>query len=90
MRKKQFIGRKDVVLDYYKPKFSSTHTSIPTMIIDSDNDPLIKPELQQSLKDLYPHATVFTFKGTGHFTYLNRPEEYVEVLKGFLSEETTH
>jgi pimeloyl-ACP methyl ester carboxylesterase len=84
MRKKQFIGRMDVVLDYYEPKLSSTHTSIPTLIIDSDNDPLIKPELQQELKELYPGATVFTFEGTGHFTYLNRPIQYVNVLKGFL------
>lgn len=84
MTKGQFIGRMDVVLDYYEPELEAAHRAIPKLIIESDNDPLILPELQKSLKELYPEAQVYTFSGKGHFPYLNDPQQYTEVLRAFL------
>lgn len=83
MSKGQFIGRMDIVLDYYEPKLDQVHQSIPKLIIESDNDPLILPELQNGIKTLYPEAEVFTFSGKGHFPYLNDAEQYTKVLQDY-------
>jgi pimeloyl-ACP methyl ester carboxylesterase len=84
MSKSQFIGRMDVVLDYFDPVFDSTQVNIPKLIIESDNDPLIPPILQEAIRSLYPESRVFTFEGKGHFPYLNQPEEYTQALRRFL------
>ena len=89
MSKKQFIGRLDIVLRYFEPEFSEEHKNIPKLIIESDNDPLIKPVLRQKLKELYPDAEIFTFHNKGHFPYLNRPEKYTEILKNFFNDAAT-
>lgn len=60
--------------------------NIPAMIIESDNDPLVEQQLRELLKKTYPGARVATFHNTGHFTYLNRPEEYTETIHGFLKQ----
>ncbi|HFA47723.1 MAG TPA: alpha/beta hydrolase [Bacteroidetes bacterium] len=84
MGKGQFIGRLDVVLDYFETGYSEAKKSIPKLIIESDNDPLVDPVLQNKLKELYPEAEVFAFHGKGHFPYLNEAVKYNEVLTGFL------
>lgn len=83
MSKSQFIGRMDVVLDYFEPDYNIAHIGVPKMIIESDNDPLITPDLQQALKKLYPEAFTFTFQGKGHFPYLNEPDNYAGLLEKF-------
>lgn len=85
MSKKQFIGRFDIVLDSFAIGRGPEHQRIPKLIIESDNDPLVPPELRTRLKEAYPEAQVQTFSGTGHFTYLNEPEAYTEVLRRFLN-----
>lgn len=84
MSKGQFIGRMDVVLDYFEPNYNIAHIGVPKLIIESDNDPLIPPQLQDGLKALYPEAVVFAFQGKGHFPYLNQPEGYTQTLRRFL------
>lgn len=83
MSKAQFIGRMDVVLDYFDPKYDSMQVSIPKFIIESDNDPLVPPILQEAMKFLYPESKVYTFQGKGHFPYLNQPDGYTYALKRF-------
>ncbi len=88
MSKPQFIGRLDVVLDYFQVNHTALHKDIPILIIESDNDPLIQPVLQQQLKKLYKNAQVFTFKEKGHFPYLNDAKKYTDVLTEFLEDKT--
>ena len=86
MSKAQFAGRLDIVLDYFEPDYSPIHKTIPKIIIESDNDPLIKPVLQSGVRELYPEAEVYAFKSKGHFPYLNAADEYTEILRSFLME----
>jgi len=86
--KKQFMNRFYVVID----KFTATPTKyevkrIPKLIIESDNDPLIQPQLRKEIKNLYVDAETYTFKKEGHFPYINASQEYNTVLRNFLAKE---
>jgi len=52
------------------------------LILAGDNDPLSTAE---ELIALYAQAEVHTFHGTGHVASIAKPEEYVSVIKDFLS-----
>jgi pimeloyl-ACP methyl ester carboxylesterase len=54
------------------------------LIVESANDPLVKPQLREQLKALYPHAQVHSFADAGHFPYLNRPDAFTQLLRDFL------
>lgn len=84
MSKEQFIGRFDVVLDSFAIARGPAQEGVPKLILESDNDPLVPPELRARLRQAYPEAYVHTFSGTGHFTYLNEPEAYTRALRDFL------
>ncbi|MFT4033400.1 MAG: alpha/beta hydrolase [Siphonobacter sp.] len=83
MTKAQFLARYHCVIDDFKP-IDGKQTSIPTMILESDNDPLVPPVLRQQLKKHYSSARVYTFHNKGHFPYINAAGEYNQVLKSFL------
>lgn len=86
MNKRQIIGRFYCVVDPFTvPEPDSL--SIPIMIIESDNDPLVDPVLRSEIKSTYPSATVHTFTGAGHFPYLNRAEEYTRLIDEFFSNQ---
>ncbi len=80
MGKAQLVARYACVIE----KFEAGPVGVPTLILESDNDPLVEPALREQLKATYPNAVVYTFRGAGHFPYLNRPEEYNRVLAAFL------
>lgn len=83
MSKAQVVGRfHGVVEKFDAPDLSALNT--PVLIIEADNDPLVDLVLREQLKEIYPSAEVHTFSGVGHFPYLNRPEEYTELLSEFL------
>lgn len=84
MSKAQFLARYYCVIDKFKPVDNQTK-NVPLLIFESDNDPLILPELRTKLKQLYPTAQVHTFHQKGHFPYLNDPTEYNAVLGEFLA-----
>lgn len=88
MSKSQFVGRIEVVLGEFERDYSVSQKNIPKLIIESDNDPLIPPDLQKELRTIYPNAQVFTFKDKGHFPYLNEAGKYTDVLHSFLMDET--
>ena len=86
--KKQFMNRFYVVID----KFTATPAKyeikrIPKLIIESDNDPLIQPQLRTKIKELYLDTEIYTFKNEGHFPYINASQEYNTVLRNFLTKE---
>jgi maspardin len=80
MSKAQFLARYRCVVDRFEP----TRPTVPVLIIESDNDPLVNGALRGMLRQTYPSARVHTFHRTGHFTYLNEPGDYTRVLAGFL------
>ena len=81
MSKAQFYTRYRCVVEPFENRVPA---DLPILIIEADNDPLIDPELRQLLRRVYPKASVFTFRDKGHFPYLNEPERYAEVLRGWL------
>ena len=85
MSKGQVIGRFKGVVDPFVVAVPE-ELDIPVMIIESDNDPLVAPELRSELKTTYPSAQVHTFSGAGHFPYLNRAEEYTRIIDEFISD----
>jgi maspardin len=58
--------------------------TFPILIIESENDPLIRPAMRLAVCDLYPAAHRHTFDSAGHFSYLDQPETYSAVLNSFL------
>ncbi|MCF6181483.1 alpha/beta fold hydrolase [Lutibacter sp.] len=86
--KKQFMNRYSVVIDPFTANPTSYKIKrIPKLILESDNDPLIQPELRKKLKELYSDAKVYTFHNEGHFPYINASNEYNKVLRDFLNEK---
>ncbi len=86
--KKQFVNRFYVVIDPFtstpqKPEIKR----IPKLIIESDNDPLVKKELREQLKTLYADARLKTFHNERHFPYINAADEYNQTLKAFFESE---
>lgn len=84
MSKAQFLARYHCVIDKFQP-IPGNQTKVPLLILESDNDPLILPELRTKLKQYYTSAQVHTFHNKGHFPYLNANKEYNAVLKAFLA-----
>jgi maspardin len=84
MRKQDFIARCACLCQPFRPPDLDA-LSIPALIIASDNDPMVAPDLQAMLKKAYPSAAVKTFPDAGHFPYLNRPEEYNQALSQFFN-----
>ena len=84
--KKQFMNRYAIVIDKFKIDPSKPMSkSIPKLIIESNNDPLVQKELRKALIKLYPEAETYTFKKAGHFPYINEAVLYNEVLNRFLN-----
>lgn len=83
MSKAQLVGRYYCVIE----KFTAPMPTIPVMIIESDNDPLVEWTLREQLKATYPTAMVHTFSAAGHFPYLNRAQEYTQLLMNFLGKQ---
>ncbi len=83
--KKAFLGRYAVVIDYFDfDPNREPYKKIPKLIIQSDNDPLITPELRKKLIEKYPDAEVYTFHKGGHLPYIAQADKYNEALENFL------
>ncbi|GBD84310.1 AB hydrolase superfamily protein YdjP [bacterium BMS3Abin02] len=83
MSKAQFMARYQCVIEQFDP----VELSMPVLIIESDNDPLVSRGLREKLRRTYPNAETHTFHKTGHFTYLNEPVAYTRVLAEFLERQ---
>lgn len=80
MTKAHFLARYQCIIEPFEAKPSH----VPVMILESDNDPLVKKELRQRLKELYPRAQIHSFPHAGHFPYLNEPKMFNQFLRAFL------
>ncbi len=83
MRKAQVAGRYRCVVEKFEPP---VNTTIPILILEASNDPLVESALREQLKTTYPGAQVVTVKN-GHFPYLATPDFYTRQLENFLGEK---
>ncbi|HYJ78102.1 MAG TPA: alpha/beta hydrolase [Longimicrobiaceae bacterium] len=58
------------------------------MIIESGDDPVIRPRDRAALRAAYPAARVCTFRGGGHATSLVMPDAYARAVTAFLDGTT--
>jgi len=56
------------------------------LILESDNDSIIKAKERAALKKIYPRSRVYTFKGAGHGASIVCREEFISVVRQFLKE----
>ena len=83
MGKAQFVARFHCVIERFSvPNLQSL--GIPTMIVESDNDPLVAEVLREQLKTTYPSAILRTLHHVGHFAYLNEAETYTGLIQDWL------
>lgn len=54
------------------------------LILEGDNDRMVRAADRDELRRVYPDAQVHTFRGTGHAASLMKPDEYLSVLKSLL------
>jgi len=80
LSKDRFLARYRCVVD----RFAAPQPSLPVLLVESDNDPLVAPDLRALLRITYRDAPLHTFSGGGHFPYVNRPDPYPAVLRDFL------
>ena len=55
------------------------------LIVESDDDPAIRPRDRAHLRAMYPSAEVRTFHGTGHVTARADPEGFAAAVESFLA-----
>jgi esterase len=56
----------------------------PTLFVRGANSNYVKDEDRPRIKELFPHSTLITMD-TGHWVQAEKPQEFVEVVKNFLS-----
>lgn len=84
-QKKQFKERYQIVTDEFKINFDQQAIQdIPKLIFECDNDPLIRKELREGIKERYPSATIYNFGNEGHIPCVSAPKKYNKVLLEFL------
>jgi pimeloyl-ACP methyl ester carboxylesterase len=79
MTRAQVAGRYKCVVEKFEPPADAT---IPMLIIQASNDPLVEVALRDQLRATYPGAKVITVDN-GHFPYVARPDFYTQQLKAF-------
>lgn len=57
---------------------------VPTLVITSDADTLIPPEISLSMAEQVPGATTAVIEGAGHLSNLERPDAFDALLEGHL------
>jgi len=88
IRKTSFINFYKRSVDFDRNyKFSVTDlpdAASRVLLLDSDDDLIADQDFPESLKVLYPGATVYTFEDTGHLASILKPDEYAGVVRAFL------
>ncbi|GAB4542871.1 MAG: hypothetical protein Fur002_13900 [Anaerolineales bacterium] len=79
MQKAQVAGRYQCVVEKFSPP---SDTTVPLLIIEASNDPLVEEALREQLKSTYASARVVTVDN-GHFPYISQPEFYTRQLLEF-------
>lgn len=61
-----------------------THPGRRVLIIESDNDPVVRSNERAHLRALHPDAWVHSFAGAGHIAPLVEPHAFADTLERFL------
>ena len=61
--------------------------TVPTLVVHSEYDEAILAEHSAAIADAIPNATLLTLSGTSHFSMLQDPAGYTEVIKTWLTEQ---
>jgi len=56
----------------------------PTLIVESDDDPAVRPAQRDALGSRYPGARTHRFAGTGHVAAVLQPIQYADVISQFV------
>lgn len=56
-----------------------------TLLLESDDDPIVRREAAAALRRAFPGAALHVFKGGGHAPSILRPDEYAQVIAAFLA-----
>ena len=59
--------------------------AVPTMVLWGESDRIVSPEYGRAFQGAIPGAQFRSIHEAGHYPYLERPEEFVEVVTTFLS-----
>jgi pimeloyl-ACP methyl ester carboxylesterase len=62
---------------------------LPALVLWGDRDPYLGPELANSQKQVFPSAPVVVIRGSGHWPFVDNPEEVASHVLPFLRERTT-
>ncbi|MGC5051726.1 alpha/beta fold hydrolase [Micromonospora sp. DT48] len=62
--------------------------TIPTLVIAGSHNRLVPPRHSAALADLLPAARYVELPHTGHYPYLERPDEFHRLVRSFLKGET--
>ena len=70
-----------------EPKFTTRLGGIkaPTLVVTSDNDHLIPPDLSKIVADNIPGAEFMVMRGFGHILFVEHPTETVALIKKFIA-----
>lgn len=60
---------------------------VPTLLIWGENDPVIPVQYSQEFVSRIPVCKFYEMRGCGHTPYVQKPEEFYEVVMGFLNNE---
>lgn len=55
-----------------------------TLLLESDDDPIVRKEAADALRAAFPGSTVHVFKGGGHAPSILHPDEYAQMIASFL------
>lgn len=80
MRKAQVAGRYKCVVEKFEPP---VNTTVPILIIEAGNDPLVEATLRKQLRATCPEAKAVRVDN-GHFPYIATPDFYTQQLIDFL------
>jgi len=59
--------------------------SIPVLLVECDNDPLIPPAVREAIRTHYAGASVVQISGGGHYPYYVKADEYNQAIGSFLA-----
>lgn len=59
-----------------------------SLVLDSDDDPVVTLDEREALRALYPSASHRRLAGAGHTMFLSQPEPAIAALRAFLGEST--
>ncbi|HVV68618.1 MAG TPA: alpha/beta hydrolase [Gammaproteobacteria bacterium] len=61
----------------------------PTLVLGSDQDLIVSEAHMREIARLIPSAQYYNFEGVGHLPFIERPEEFIKVVRTFIDKHST-